>query len=492
MKCGRGFSIIEVLVGTAILSGVMMSLIYSTEVSDLNYGKAGTNFQCISNLNSGFSFITSLGVQSNIVNFVPTPTQLYAPNTLFTYGSPPSYGIPGISQTDLWSTASAPMIADNTTTPTTLDGEAMIDSAIRGLLAIYNSNAGYCTSATGMDYPSMDTYLNQKFTDIQGLTTTIRIQPYNLSTGQTTGCSPSPLQLYPGGLNTPMTNAFAGGEAQPNVNAQNNLGLLVTLYTTYKNTSGVTYNCSGQRKYSYQYNGNAPTLVVNQQYGSPDPSQTAAPANCSALNNANIQVQIGYTSTSKPNEKGVVFLCKDVSQEAVGTGSPSTTQCYGPSGPQPNGPVTLQAMPTNPNWVPCQDVTLCNVAPTASSILTSNNPQYIVNTYNKLPENCYMQISATAVDTAGNLPDVFGNLPNQFTTALTTTPLGTNQLKQPSCNPYCAVNGFGAWTGAQIAANPNGYYDCSGYFYMGALEPNCCIGSGCSPGNFSGPTPVFP
>lgn len=435
-----GMTLVEVLIGTAILMIVSLTVIY-TNVQGVGSQSNGaqSRFTCESHAQSILNHFKSIGVESTRYNYVPDSTGDR------TAGMPFSFD--GIDATDTWGTGSQYEIIGSSSNPALRNG-LLAKGSVRALLSIYNSNASFCSNADGAAYEPLNSVLTDTTQGLRNAQTTLRIQAYNINSGALS-CPAAPFQIFPMGRN-PSASAYGAYVSQPS-NSDWQYGLLLTVRVAYEDGSGQTQSCTTQHRFQFQRDEIAPPVMnTTVTANTSNPRLNCAPPR------ADMTLSLGYNSD--PGEKGIVFLCQDVSMRRPR----GTIQCAGPSGAQYNGAPPAPTTTIGPgSWVACDKVTACNVSPESSTANPSRTADAIrlVNVYRNIPSDCVVKINSVAVDVAGNSSTV-AQLPN-------TDP--TESLR-PSCGTLCSPNG---WWGGYAGTYPNGYYVCP--------PVNCCNGPGCAP-----------
>lgn len=304
-------------------------------------------------------------------------------------------------------------------------------------------------------------------------------------------------------------------------------GFLVEVRVQYKDPSApaVQKECIVSQRFAYDRDLNPP----------PPPSVVISNISAPAIVQHTHSVSIEVTYDSAAIERGAVLLCRDRSTlyrvggypcyDNSGTVGPGPQQGLGTQGPPGNdvqrtvGPigdrmapgvseeaVPYAADPLNPyydndrpaalgntpntwrtnsggliatpasDWVPCERVTLCGVAPAASVTYNplGNGGLRFTNSYSNVRSECIIRIEAAAIDVAGNLAGA--NAGGRYNPSQV-TPSAMSGSSAVTPRPRC-----GSW--CYDAASPvNSYWINAG---------SCCVGTGCVRGQAFPGGPVWP
>ena len=451
-----GFSLVEVLVGSAILVGIGASVFYTTSVKSINAAQATNRFRCEASTASAISFLQSQGIVSQIVNVVPVSGSRTVPTALQFTSSYVDLG-------DLWN-GNPEIMGDATGAPIVLNSGALIGGSVRNLAAIYN-NSGTDFCSAGGNYGPLSSYLSSINGGLPpGSTTTIQVQPYSLLNGSINCSLPKPLILYPRPSSS-TGNAYANNWVQPGGTSTSDYGLVATIRTTF-NEGGRSFTCSSQHKFQYQRDIVPPVTISTATNTTPNTTQFPATPNCTSTTSVPLDISIGYNSSPIPPEPGTVLLCKDQSTRLV---YDNYSNCYpGPApGPQPRPALTGGASVVTPapqypsygNWVPCDQAQVCGVSASSAAADTSSNVGLNLH-FAALPYDCQVALQAVAIDTSGNFSTATAL--NITDPTLTPQPL----LQRPTCGPtFCYAGGAlpgNTWNPALMSAQDynNGYYMC--------------------------------
>lgn len=384
--------------------------------------------------------------------------------------------------------------------PAPLRSSLLLKGVMRALNAVYNDNSPYDYCSAGATYTAVDTIgaTTTKMIARTGVTTTMRIRPYSLTTGEVLTTCPRPLSLRPRG--SVGTSAFTGATltaAVPAAAGNLNDVQVVSAPTNFRNDYGLRVeitvsgagSCSRTYNMAYSMDASAPatpdhvfltSYLVNGVAKAV--ADSAQPASTTAQKGTSVTLEVGY-SANVP-EAGSQILCRDVSmrvplstsvacyrasdgtpgnpgpQKANGPGLPTLDLTYD-SGNMSHGEFFLTGLQSQ--WVPCETVTVCGQAPTTTVAFTPTGTaagRYgIRNTYPALRAGCFMNVEVVAVDVSGNRSAIAP------TRASATVP--TLETTRPSCGNWC-VRDPATWP---VGTNS--------YWQMGS---GCCVGVGCTVG----------
>ncbi|MCB0365198.1 MAG: hypothetical protein H6624_19050 [Bdellovibrionaceae bacterium] len=330
-------------------------------------GAAGTKAMnqssaCVNHLNSVINRIRALGTRVNIGDFIP-PAGSSPVNRWAVVGGTiqveqdaatidPAHRYPPSTAYNITNVPAGPAAPVLVRTP------HLIQGIMGGMLAIYNSStANFCTNVNGSVYSVAGPALSSLFAPASNtqtlinLSTTVRIQPFDLGSGAIVGCPAAPLFIAPRGqpsnMSTAMTTGRGGGLGNGLDNTmapqgiawaagvRNDVGLLVTLRASYEDVNGVALGCTAEMRLQYPEDGGvpgAPTVSIERNSTWDDPgiglpadqrvgesgagtgpvTPTSTDVDCSAFNTNTIQLNVGYQdAVNNPNEAGTVLLCRD-------------------------------------------------------------------------------------------------------------------------------------------------------------------------------------
>ncbi len=332
-----------------------------------------------------------------------------------------------------------------------------------------------------------------------------------------------------------------------------NLGLRLTVEMTYTQ-DGQNYSCQTSHGFEFPVDQSLPpvpqvVVTTNESILSGANARLwdhcEAPTGSGQSNNSgDVQIQIGLIGSATSVEPGIQFLCKDLSWirepetyarcVTRGSNSMGTTPAGqfinqpmarssppSPSNPIPSGYPTLTLSErsrqfTSRNggkdlrhkeWVPCDRLVQCGVAPNPTRVQNANNRFYQLE-YSTLPFGCHINTEVVSVDTAGNRSPATSPIfvvggPHNMAVANTSVTFRAwmDELYHPTCGPSTAPGGgtyYVAGLGMLCPPNndgsgidygyPNPYYTCRAhpnFGHWGGTGPNnsCCRGTGCRPWN---------
>jgi type II secretory pathway pseudopilin PulG len=407
-----------------------------------------------------------------------------------------------------------------------LQSSFYIDGAMNTLLAIYNSNASFCSTPTIYTPITGTNMLQLTNADGSVITPTIQIIPYNTETGATLTCAANwPLYITPSGEYSDTQtaangngsralgeSAIANGIMQRSSTFKTNVGLLlkVSLSYTYSVTGNSVKTTAGANNGDVQNQG----CMVQQTFQYPtDKSPPAVPsiqvavsyaANYSACLNLQNSVQVAITSSNE--EGGTLYVCRNAYWDpATAPDMAITSLPPDVAGPAPSAqvsgsilacvaavggdsnlpqPVTwgpaqaytadqpnnvgwtasdLQSStPTMGQWVPCDQLTICGQS--ANYPTTGSASGGITLSYSNVTPGCRDAIEVAAVDTAGNARVVpTTDQQNDAGGAWVGGAANTTMLGGfPGSGAYVTTNAFDYFDVPMAPCNPHG--GGSGYF----------------------------
>lgn len=403
---------VEVLISSGIVSVLAVS-----GLASFNYMRNAKNRStqiCRAHVSGVVEKFRSIGHFAAIDNFVPVgSTRKYSGSTPYSLSSK------GIPDSLLWPN-SLDVLSDSGSP--TLGNSVLIASSINALLAIYNSNASFCS--TGAVYTGTGDLITRASTELPGANLTVRIQPYNINTGALLGC-PMPLRIAPDAMaGTPPATATNPPKAESG-NTRYQAGLLLTVNQTYTDEDGQSASCSISQRFQYSGDSTPPPDPDFRSITRTNANPTWT-SNCVSAYNEFV-ITVGYSAVDM--EPGSVLVCRDTSvlKEA---GSPNANwdlvSCGGPGAPAnkvmayslgsnyrpASGNTGLnfftghsaKVSDTGNLWVPCEKVTACGMNPYTAVLdptSTPTRPRFIL-TYRDLPGLCRINIEVAAIDTASN------------------------------------------------------------------------------------------
>lgn len=437
---------------------------------------------------------------------------------------------------------------------------ALQKNAVNLVEYLYNRNLNLCT--TGGDTPELRSladdfaYMAKRpvgatnSTDLytQQVQTTFRIRPYNVLTGDELTTCPANLGAIPlsrditdSALNATKRNLLPVVPAQ---DANPYIGYKFEVETVVRKGSDEVARCSGSQRFEHQRDSELGTepaavaIVANNTHDFNDATNNPFVQRTAGGNSQVNEIQVAFKVTGiKP---GSFLLCRDTSKIpvvkpmddarfAVCMGAPVTADLNDITQPGPGpqrararsgatGPYNLNrlntttatyqqfytASPANfppPEWVPCDQVTLCRKYRTRSTVtqrsVAAVNPATalegtdieFINTYDNLRAECLMGLEVATSDQAGNL--------RISAATLTTTPLAKANTNAYSLRTVAAPNtlqsnqnrtGFGEaarhtcgnWCARAAGVGGSGYpltaffgndYAAAGYWQVS----NCCV-----------------
>ncbi len=468
-KKHQGFSLIEALIGIAIIGTVAMLLsqfgLLSRPATNQNLRRS-----CDSLTKAVIDSIQDRGIYRQIFTFAPL-LGLRTGNNTFSL-------MPDVLDGHTWNAALDPAEFRITQDvlppgqPEEIRNFTLIDGSIRALTAIYNSNpgnGGFCD--TWRPYARFTAANLQLPSDLQGVAITAQIRPYNLLTGAVI-CPPN-LRLRPQGLlnestyvalpplpnvvTTPQVDATAYPPVFPATNAGprgapaarnaqlnavapasfDNVGIAFHVRVAYQ-TNGQNFSCESSQRFQYHQDTGRPAQ--------PSVARIVVGTNSSynpaflCQNNANhtVSLEVGFAGAM---EGGSILMCRDRSERLTYAYSAATANqnlgCYqggqqfNPGGGSIPAQLNFSRVYGMPNtgaraiigandWVPCDRVTACNVAATSVTVNGGAGPTVTPTVYRlnytipAFPNNtgCDVIVDVVAVDTAGNRSDIVSLVSN--------------------------------------------------------------------------------
>ncbi|MGE3756252.1 MAG: hypothetical protein AB7H97_00765, partial [Pseudobdellovibrionaceae bacterium] len=461
----RGVTLVEALVVVALV-GSMGVMTLQVDPGIMKRSKnIEQSFSCEAHLISVMSSIRSASLVKEILDFRANGTNRYpAPNPI-TNVQPvarfqsisvkgPSGDIELASEAQLWPTSSDSILG---TTPgssswaaTRLRSALLINGSVRALAAMYNADPTICNTwrtPTAINTLALASIKNLGPSTQVSVNTQIKIEPYDVVTGVTKGCSATSLGLRPQGMGS--LTAFKGltGGATPDAFSppssatdleqfpavseasgfSDTTGLRVSIRAT-GTVNGDNVSCERAYNFSYPVDYVAPAQpdhVVLSAYnvnGTAKASgDTSQPAVTTPQKGAGVTIQVGYANVDY--DSGAQLLCRDVSQSMNENFACFANGFSGENpGPQKTGGTTSTLDSTfqtgsmmgatfylteyNSQWVPCESLTVCGKAPTSTGFVTpsgSSSKRYAIqNIYQQLKAGCRIHVQAISVDVAGN------------------------------------------------------------------------------------------
>lgn len=408
-KTSSGFTIIESLVALAIVSAVSVAGLGT--MSYIRHVKNRTKEVCLTRVTTTVERFRSIGYFAAI-GAAPSPGANFPGGA----GS----GVADLGITDSMMFPAVPVLSSGT--QPTINNNILITSSLNALLALYNSNAGFC--ATGLPYSGTGAQgglaLASPPSELASAVLRVQILPYSTSTGAALGCPAAPLYIAPEGTYPDSSGSSVYGSSPAKAvrgGARTDAGLILKVSQDYVDEAGTPQSCTIEQRFQYAKDSIAP----------PQPdfkSVTGIPAsqpNCGSLNNS-VTIRIGYDT--RDIEPGSVMVCRDLSlavsapiqASEIGPGFtknqcrnyPGVAEVINSGGTPPNAANTgraytaYAAAASSRQWVSCDRVTACGVAPSGPVTMSAGpRPKYTL-TYNNLPPYCRVNIQYAAIDTASN------------------------------------------------------------------------------------------
>lgn len=473
IKRTSGFSMVEVLVASAFVS--VLAVTGLTSYTYMRNLRNRSTDICRVHVSGVVEKFRSIGYFSAINTFSPLSSDRAFPGN-----TPTSLrNSKGIPNEQLWPTTLS--VLEAAPRPT-LNNSVLISSSINALLAIYNTNAEFCTNSNGAVYTGAavdPTLVTLPSADLKSASIRLQIVPYDINTGSPLSpACPMPLRIAP---ESAGGSSSAFGTSPPKAkggNTKYNTGLLVRVIEDYTNEDGKPSSCSIEQRFQY-----SPDLTPPRppNFSAMNPSGVVAGSgSCGTSPNTNVVVTFGYDGY-EVIEPGAVMVCRDNSI-VDDTPAPGYTKFQCRSGPVPQviardfpAPGLLPAgqtgltysasgagyaaRNTDPNneWMPCDRVTACGIPPTNATLLgtnTSTQPKYAL-TYNGLPLGCRVNIEVAAIDTASNSSSNYltaGTGPDNINPDLSMT-----RIQFDVARPYCGATMCGS-CGANCGLSPGQVY----------------------------------
>ncbi|HVK60420.1 MAG TPA: type II secretion system protein, partial [Bdellovibrionales bacterium] len=269
------------------------------------------------------------------------------------------------------------------------------------ITSLYNGVPGICNG------PILMSSIPQKVPAFQpdplllkNFDSTIQIEPIDLKTGGLVACStyyprPQPVMIDGAGQMTGKHTAISPNQIigfQPDFSTRSDIGFRVTIRGQYDEFSGATKNCGVTQDFQYPVDSRpqSPSVILNAigkglPAGSVEPPDAFGPSrikkqDAQANADAKLILEIGFKNPSSPTDPGqpldpgTVFMCRDRSEQL----NPNYCPGKGKGGTLTVAGATMNGAPSAPAnspWVPCDQVTVCGIAPqTASSFFSQPAP----------------------------------------------------------------------------------------------------------------------
>ncbi len=510
----RGFSLVEILVVTAMIMGLVLALSHFQD-GMVNSSSNDLQRACEVHARSVIDVVSEETLYRQFINYMPISANRTPPGNAFTATrAVPSAG-------DYFSESGMTYMISTAPTDTqdgvnggngvTLRSHKLIQGTLRTLAVIYNDNAGIrCqfgdyAPLTGLAPPE---YLERYAPQVQ-----VQIRPYNSLTGASVcgaTVDPRPSSIFP---NNSWASAFAtgsGGHAPPsnreayskagshpqppNFNANTRIansstatgdvGIELVVQVNYT-VNGATKRCLASRKFEYPADSSFPPppdvarVSANTTWPNPGDCNTNPPAN------RNASLQMGYQTGTPP--RGFQLICRDLSWQENWQPNPAPAYpnevCIRNGAVAPNhyayGPdPALQSFPRDNRWVPCDQLRQCGVSPSSvnysqSQANTSAGPHILTLNYVNLPYGCVMNFEVVSVSPSGNMsiasPASGPTSPGNRVFLEDAAPGIMNQARIWRATCGGAAQCWDEW----------GYF--GSYFYYTCRIGGCCVGAGCSP-----------
>lgn len=467
LQSQAGFTLVEVM-AAAVIATIVAYASFSVFPFLRKTAITGrSSAACQNYLSANFARIEQLGTSPRIIDpALPTYKNGETVQML-----PPTMGMSGEQMTPK---KDALFIAapNSNDTPIIRTGGLYISSVVL-VNAIYANNPGVCSGLQFSGAALGSGLLTQPAPDIDhDFKATLQIVPINLATRAPLGNCTTPgfeqttsMQIAPKGKAMTATEADTLGLA--NFDARNNVGYNVTLSASYTiPPSTQVLSCSETRQIAYTADLiGPPSPLVSITYD--NAHVPAWPVTWSA-NSAD--VNLTYTG-----EEGVVLLCKDSS---TFVGDPD------PAGKTPGSHLTADPVPVSNNWVPCYNVSLCGRQPhTPATYTGTTSGNFTIQRHwgaNSIPYGCSAQISAVAVDPAGNVS------PTTQSTVLIADNAGPGPGPGPSgppCGGYSVMISGRTWSSCGTARVDPTHCEVTAWMSSTMPQISCGLaGSGSDPG----------
>lgn len=306
----------------------------------------------------------------------------------------------------------------------------------------------------------------------------------------------------PASMPTSYTVANRGAGTPVNNAAATAVGFELSVQVQYKESGNDDY-CVVTQKFEYPRDRAAPPVPNVATVTSNNTNTQLDACTTPSAVTPSVTLAMGYTSAAE-FERGTQFLCRDLSWQRAFITVDTSAPMSGPAAPGAFIPcvkgvtasvisydaalqvldrattsVSNEIVPNRTfgridQWVPCDRLTQCGVAPTTvvyddGSGTGRTNPNNaatghrLLLTYTSQPIGCVMNFEVVAVDTAGNMSIAGSSANRRF---LETTSAGidaNNEILPRTCGHYCS------FTNANF---PRGYYTCR-------AAAGCCTGALC-------------
>jgi hypothetical protein len=425
IRSTRGLSVVEVMVAFSVIALVAFASasFFNQQRSLLN--NFTPNGECKAVLEAQMNYIRQEGM---------APTGLPWKDPSLAISDPSRYPDPWLPTPLRYGSSSAAQVPLVTATAgnNTLVSNYTLQRGAMGLLnSLYNRVPGICQN--GVDPKNLSTSLALT-PDFDGLSlstfsSTLKIEPFQLTSGNAAGCLPTPLWVRPRGL-FEFPDANRPFQFAPEIKAD--YGFRVSLNAKYTDRTNLEKSCSLTEDFSYPVDHGVQSISViwsttvssSGEMSPPEADSLNAPRpQCSHTPGkpAGLTLKIGFNTTAgQPIETGTVFMCRDISEQmnpnfcerwagdnTAGVGAVMEGVNYNVGNAQ--NPVTD---PLTKKWVPCSQVTACGISPT--TFTTQENPAvpgsvtYLLNYQNNTSTSkdglwgCDVRIDVASVDLAGN------------------------------------------------------------------------------------------
>ncbi len=335
-----GFTLVEVAVALAILSLTMIgvALLFNTSTNSSKTHMMAGN-ACRNHVNNVLNRIkdkgTLIGAATHIPDTVNNPsTKLGGGSCPDNVRCPPDLGI---DNNQRWDATIDLISADD---PPVIQPHLQLLGTMNSLLALYRANPAHCSSAKGVQYANSHYFVQydpQIIVDdissdnLNNLQTWIRIQPYNVISGDLEGC-PSDLEIRPESMNEEALTAADGTLFQMPPGIRSDIGFLVTVHADYEDQADNPTFCEVESRFQYQMiKWDPDNLSVSASSVNSNPFIAAGPTalDCSAPPTPDLTATIEHT-VQITGLSGKVLLCRDrsvrrtvVEKDPMGSPGPS-------------------------------------------------------------------------------------------------------------------------------------------------------------------------
>ncbi|WP_157684735.1 type II secretion system protein [Bdellovibrio bacteriovorus] len=375
-KKQSGFSLVEMLIGLTIVGGVF-AILYNFGRMNAQRVSSESITACEQIARSSLDNLRSFGLERTSANINREANLIGPPD-----GTKVNSTV--IRTEDAWGvTDPSRILLDRNTPPnqpSTSNFHLNTIGTMSTLAKLYSTNPTYCSGS--VPYPGnllvQGGIANGGNDRFQSVNTTLKIQSYQLSTGQI-GCHP----FYPVPASADASPT-AGGTVRLPPEASSDYGFWVTVNTSYAEANGKTGSCTASSLFQYPAKRRPSSSSPSGFMTASDPG---GPGVCKPT-------MTGTTTTiympAQSEGKDWVMVCQDASYS-----SPL-------SGPSCSGRVSQEPFTVANNaWVDCRQVTLCNEPAANNSVWVSPNEVRVF--HSKLKWGCHPRMNVRVVDSAQNL-----------------------------------------------------------------------------------------